>query len=355
MIDNKDHPQHITRLQSPNTIPLTNLFPRYRNSPSPPPFPSETTHSTAPDRRRSRVILSFALIAQVSLQWAWAAYLFTSPDYAQQACSPATNIVLFGKTLTAQSINESHFSLWAGWLLFSILITLIFSILLVISSTSGANANKEPKEPLRPPKVSWVGAMMKRWDPRGGKRRVVIIFIAFVICTFLIAFSEMQAHANCVSGENEQWGFGQVRAVRSDSEVLIHESQIAALLFALSPLWGIVQSRQVQLFVQEASVKFRKRESGCQAQDPVLNVYRGHSRDLSTELLLFSGERSPTTSPSPSPQHSDAGELPLISPTSLTPLILPNPREDRPGRARDSEVAIRLIPPTRPHSRATIL
>lgn len=89
----------------------------------------------------------------------------------------------------------------------------------MISSTSGANANKEPKEPLRPPKVSWFAATMKKWDPRGDKRRVAIITIAFVICTLIIAFSEMQAVANCVSDENTQWGFGQVSAVRSDPEV----------------------------------------------------------------------------------------------------------------------------------------
>lgn len=211
MIDNKDHPQHITRLESP--IPLPNLSPRNRNHFFTPPSPTETTHTTGKERHRSRVILSLALIAQVSLQWTWATYLFTSPDYSQQICNQETNIVLFGRLMTAETINDHHFWLWAGWLLFSILVTLLFSILLVISSTSGANAHKRPRNQLRPPKVSWIVAKIKRLDPKGNKRRVVIFAIAFMVCTALVVFSELQAKANCVSGENTQWGFGQVSSV----------------------------------------------------------------------------------------------------------------------------------------------
>lgn len=168
--------------------------------------------TTAPERQRSRMILSFALIAQVSLQWAWATYLFTSPYYAQTACSPQTNVVLFGATMLASKINTDYFGLWAGWLLFSILVTLVFGVLLVISSTSGVNANKRPMKQLRPPKASWVGEKVRKWDPKGDKRRLGIFSVAFVICTALVVFSEMQANANCVFGENTQWGFGQVSA-----------------------------------------------------------------------------------------------------------------------------------------------
>jgi hypothetical protein len=146
------------------------------------------------------------------LQWAWATYLFTSPYYAQQACNPFTTVVLFGVSLTASEVNHGYFGLWASWLLFSIVVTLVFGVLLVISSTSGANSNRIRRKQLRIRKKSWLADHINDWDPKGDKRRLIIFVTAFVICLLLVVFSEMQVSKNCVFGENSQWGFGQVSA-----------------------------------------------------------------------------------------------------------------------------------------------
>lgn len=145
------------------------------------------------------------------MQWAWATYLFTSPYYAQQACSPSTTVVLFGISMTAYNVNHGHFGLWASWLLFSIGVTLVFGVLFVISSTSGANSSGVPRPLLRRPKAeSRLSAQIHRWDRNGDKRRFIIFAAAFVICVMLVVFSEMQVNENCVFGEDSQWGFGQV-------------------------------------------------------------------------------------------------------------------------------------------------
>jgi hypothetical protein len=145
------------------------------------------------------------------LQWAWATYLFTSPYYAQQACNPSTTVVLFGVSLTAYDVNHGYFGLWAAWLLFSIGATLIFGVLLVLSSTSGANSSGSQRVQLREPKPPpWLMRQMLEWDPKGDKRRLIIFATAFVICLMLVVFSEMQVNENCVFDENSQWGFGQV-------------------------------------------------------------------------------------------------------------------------------------------------
>jgi hypothetical protein len=198
--------------------------------------------TTIPQRRRSRVILSFALIAQVrtitvipigqgtgslilpfqvSLQWAWATYLFTSPYYAQQACNSYTTVVLFGVPMTAYEVNHHYFGLWAGWLLFSIIVTLIFGVLLVISSTSGVNSNKMQRKQLRLRKTSWLADRITKWDPKGDKRRLINFVTAFVICSSLVIFSEMQVNRNCVFGENSQWGFGQVSASTAQHNIVL--------------------------------------------------------------------------------------------------------------------------------------
>lgn len=95
--------------------------------------------------------------------------------------------------------------------MFSISVTLLFGILLVLSSTTGANSNREPKEQRRNPKESRLIIAAKKWDPLGNKRRAIIFVLAALICLVLVFVSEMQARDNCVSGENSTWGFGQVR------------------------------------------------------------------------------------------------------------------------------------------------
>lgn len=86
----------------------------------------------------------------------------------------------------------------------------MFGVLLVVSSTSGANGNRLPRKQLRKPKKSWLGKKVKNWDPFGDKRRRIIFGFAFVVCLLLVVVSEMQSNRNCVFGENTQWGFGQV-------------------------------------------------------------------------------------------------------------------------------------------------
>lgn len=138
--------------------------------------------------------------------------MFTSPYYAQTACNPITIVVLFGVSLKASDINRDHFGLWASWLLFSIGVTLIFGVLLVLSSTSGANPDRVPRKKLRDQKTSWLTRSARKWDPNGNKRRTIIFVVAAFICLMLMVVSEVQAQENCVFGENDTWGFGQVSA-----------------------------------------------------------------------------------------------------------------------------------------------
>lgn len=126
------------------------------------------------------------------------------------ACIPETHIVLFFVSMQAKDINQGHFALWGCWLLFSISVTLLFGILLVLSSTSGANGNRKPKESRRRPKTSWITRFTKKWDPQGNKRRNIVFMFAVLICFVLVYVSEWQAKANCVLGD-DSWGFGQVR------------------------------------------------------------------------------------------------------------------------------------------------
>lgn len=154
--------------------------------------------------------INLTLFSQVSFQWGWAAYLFVSPYYAQTACNPFTMVVLFGVSKTALEINRGLFGLWASWLLFSILVTLLFGILLVNSCTSGVNAKVQSRKQLRQPKKFFLRERVRAWDKSGDKRRRIIFATAFVICLLLVAFSETQVKQNCVFNENTQWGFGQV-------------------------------------------------------------------------------------------------------------------------------------------------
>ncbi|KIM83250.1 hypothetical protein PILCRDRAFT_819493 [Piloderma croceum F 1598] len=301
-IDNKDHPRY-NKVQTPNL----------RSIPLPISTSEETYHqdaamqlaktTTIPQRRRSRVILSLALIAQVSLQWAWATYLFTSPYYAQQACNAYTTVVLFGVPMTAYKVNHHYFGLWASWLLFSIVVTLIFGVLLVISSTSGANSNKMQRRQLRLRKTSWLADRITDWDPKGDKRRLINFVTAFVICSLLVIFSEMQVNRNCVFGENSQWGFGQ----------------LAALLFALAPVWSIVESERGQHLAKQLPGMFKRKDNGSTRRHAgnTEPAPLGHYRDGSSEPLLLNGEHSPEYSPNSSDPDSP-GRMHAVSPIHST-------------------------------------
>ncbi|KAF7980740.1 hypothetical protein HWV62_36761 [Athelia sp. TMB] len=267
----------------------------------------------------SRTLLDVNIVTnirlQVSLQWAWATYLFTSPYYAQTACSPETNIVLFLVTMRAGRINHGNFGLWGSWLLFSISVTLLFGVLLVLSSTSGANGNREPKKVLRKPKVSRFTRAVKAWDPQGNKRRNIVFGFAVLICLMLVVTSEVQARKNCVFGENDTWGFGQ----------------IAALLFALAPLWSILESEGGHRLYTEGRRLYRKargkHEGVAGASAPPPNSTSGHQRSGSHEALLPHGQ---SASPPPSPvtfsslfrQHSrDPSDASSLGQRELLPQV----------------------------------
>jgi hypothetical protein len=148
--------------------------------------------------------------------------------------------VLFGVPMTAYEVNHHYFGLWASWLLFSIMVTMIFGMLLVISSTSGANSNKIQH---RPRKTSWLGGRITDWDPKGDKRRLINFVTAFVICSLLVIFSEMQVNRNCVFNENSQWGFGQVSASPAQHSNLLNCRRCIACCPAFCTCTGVEYCR----------------------------------------------------------------------------------------------------------------
>jgi len=182
-------------------------------------------------------------------------------------------VILFGVSKTAFEINHGLFGLWASWLLFSILVTLLFGVLLVNSCTSGVNAKAQSRKQLRPPKRSWLIERIRSWDKNGDKRRFIFFVTAFVICLLLVIFSEKQVQQNCVFDENTQWGFGQ----------------LTAMLFALAPLWSILESERGQ-HLGKMMFAILSRQDMAQTKDHAedgVDVSRSHNRHPSNEALLL--------------------------------------------------------------------
>ncbi|GBE85478.1 hypothetical protein SCP_0706650 [Sparassis crispa] len=91
------------------------------------------------EQNKERLILSLALLTQVVLQWAWGIILFVSPAYNQTCINANTILVFFLKPITAKEINDTTFVIWPLWLIFSLGITMILTIVLAISGHSRAH------------------------------------------------------------------------------------------------------------------------------------------------------------------------------------------------------------------------
>jgi hypothetical protein len=151
------------------------------------------------------------------------------------------------------------------------------------------------------------------WDPEGDKRRLIIFAAASIICLILMVFSEMQVNENCVFGENSQWGFGQVSAYRLCNYPecsIFYLVQLAALLFALAPMWSIIESKGgkdlAKQLANQLSSLFTREDKG-QATEPAEGL-TPHDREGVSAPLLPNGEHSPGHSPNVSVSGSP-GEI----------------------------------------------
>lgn len=91
-------------------------------------------------QNRKRVVLALALLTQVVLQWAWGIILFISPVYDQPECSGQTTLILFFAPFCTQEINKAgKIAVWPVWILFSLGITLVLTIVLSLSSPNRAH------------------------------------------------------------------------------------------------------------------------------------------------------------------------------------------------------------------------
>ncbi|KDQ15135.1 hypothetical protein BOTBODRAFT_303248 [Botryobasidium botryosum FD-172 SS1] len=184
-------------------------------------------------QHRGRVILSVALLMQVSLQWIWAIILFTHPWYSQTDCSGSTILVFFGASYTAHDINHGHYAIWPCWLIFSLSVTFVWGVILVISSASAAHdrpAIAVDNEAAEHDKKYWTLSLFG-WHEisfeRDAERVKIWIghFMAFLIGLMYLTVSEMQiAKNNILPGENQLGSFGST----------------AALLLAVAPAWAVV-------------------------------------------------------------------------------------------------------------------
>jgi anaerobic C4-dicarboxylate transporter len=122
-----------------------------------------------------------------------------------------TNVVLFGKRFPALAINQQYFWVWATWLLASILLTLVYGVLLVLSSASSAHKKISNQQRVQRAQESNIKSASDERNRNEKKRKVTIFVTAFIVCIFLVFNAERQVAANCVLlGEDVQWGFGQV-------------------------------------------------------------------------------------------------------------------------------------------------
>ncbi|KAG8986978.1 hypothetical protein FRB94_002316 [Tulasnella sp. JGI-2019a] len=187
------------------------------------------------ERTQGRKVLSFAILAQIILQWVWSVLLFVNPYYAQTPCSGSTVIVFFFGSYTADEINEKHFVLWAIWLLMCVSMSFVWGAALVLSCRSPVHDERPDLRNLKiieGVKRFWKHVVLRIPDPnpkydrhywtRWGIR--ISTLTASLVVLMYIIMSEMQIKRNVVlSGENQFWTF----------------SQSAAVLLALTPLWPI--------------------------------------------------------------------------------------------------------------------
>ncbi|KAH7068583.1 hypothetical protein BKA62DRAFT_735474 [Auriculariales sp. MPI-PUGE-AT-0066] len=226
---------------------VTSDLPDEKSTPGHPELPTPTAPPTTPidfleDRDfrklkwssrnfRSRVMLSVALLTQISLQWAWATFLFVDPVYSQTACNPSTIVVFFGSSRTALPRLPA-------WLLFCMLATLFWGIALVFVSDHQFPL-VAPSEDTTAPSATKLGTVtsilrrMWNWGRRvaaieQSEKRWILAgnVAAAIVWLFFLANNEIQMAANCVYDENKHWGFGQ----------------ISAILLAAAPLWPLANA-----------------------------------------------------------------------------------------------------------------
>ncbi|TFK33225.1 hypothetical protein BDQ12DRAFT_445479 [Crucibulum laeve] len=233
---------------------------------------------------RQRIVLSLALLTQISLQWAWAILLFTDPNYAQTVCSAPTNVLIFGKPFTAGEINEHYYIIWPLWLLFHLGITLVWGILLVHSSSPDVHPvlSRSPSISTRRT-MSW-----SEYLPKDKGRLAVLATntLAFLFAMLLLISSEVQVEENCVrGGENTDWSFGQV----------------AALLLALAPAWSIFAALSKR--PRKAHSDTLPAHSTTPSLTPDISIFRTDTAtENGTPFTIHSALDSPCCAPSPSPQ-----------------------------------------------------
>lgn len=151
--------------------------------------------------------------------------------------------------------------------------------------------------------------------------------------------------------------------------------QLAALLFALAPLWPIVQSTRGQALAHRISGILQSENDPVQAQELVNDIYSIHRRDNSEAPLLLNGEHSPFSSPShsldPSADLGSPSDLLLttpegsgirsLNPASSTSLLSPatsrisrsffhGHHRSRSDDVPMEDITFQLTPPTRPAS-----
>ncbi|KAF8150867.1 hypothetical protein B0H34DRAFT_801785 [Crassisporium funariophilum] len=221
---------------------------------------------------RQRLVLSFALLMQVALQWTWSIMLFTDPEYAQKVCSPDTVVVLFAQRFTARAINHHLYILWPIWLLFNLGITLFWGILLVKSSSPSVHPVLSRQPSIIDSSSAWRGRF-----PMDRGRILLLLgnIVAFLIALLFLVSSEVQVGHNCIrGGENIDWSFGQV----------------AALLLALAPAWSIV-----------AALAKRQAKTSIPRSDTEANgvPYNGISSVLTTSTYPQNSNDGPSANEGP--------------------------------------------------------
>ncbi|PCH40458.1 hypothetical protein WOLCODRAFT_16544 [Wolfiporia cocos MD-104 SS10] len=183
---------------------------------------------------RQRIIISVALLLQVSLQWTWALIMFLSPAYQQTVCSGATALIFFFGQFSADEINDDKYYVWVLWLIFGLGATLFLTVVLAVSGQSRAysdslhSSRSSSSSRSQPPLKELFDAIRTSIKLLRQRRHQLILLVNLVslgIWVSYILMSEIQTWANCIfPGENDFGTFGQ----------------ITALILALAPVWVLV-------------------------------------------------------------------------------------------------------------------
>ncbi|KAI0073010.1 hypothetical protein K474DRAFT_1711093 [Panus rudis PR-1116 ss-1] len=185
---------------------------------------------------RARLILTLALLIQVVLQWAWGIIMFVSPTYSQPECSGDTVLVIFLHPFRVRDINQGwSFVVWPFWLLFSLGITLVLTIVLALSSPSRAHdfmsrrstISTGSRDSSETPVVRQLLHLAINAIPRHDSHQLAILsghLASLGLWVIFLASSEWQRAENCVGQDEDDFGgFGQ----------------ITAIFLALAPLWSL--------------------------------------------------------------------------------------------------------------------